>query len=287
MDGEQEIRDIVFDPKLNAFAEKSLTQSLSAIGYRKELLIELFDSLKELQCERYGELHAKELHQLHTVHFLGELAGGLFRKYVIPEVPATGKVIDIGCGTGTLIKELRARGSGEIVGIDIDSYPEWEELRSRGIRVEEISEEQFPAFMKAESPDAVVITWVLHHMNYVEQEHYLKVIFENLKSGSRVVILEDAYSTKCAPETGKNLYDDFMALAPDDRKRVMSAFDWIANRVLERRDKIPMPFGFRTLEEWQPLFENNGFDIVETRFLGFPEDRDVNNGQSLLVAVRR
>jgi hypothetical protein len=141
--------------------------------------------------------------------------------------------------------------------------------------------------MREELPDAVVLTWVLHHMTYVEQEQYLKVIFNNLKSGSRVVVLEDSYSTKLPPETGRDLYDDFMILDPEDRKRVMSAFDWIANRVLERREKIPMPFGFRTLEEWKQLFEECGFTITQARFLGFPENRDVNNGQSLWVAVRQ
>ena len=287
MNGEQEIRDIVFDPRLNLFAKKSLAQSLSAIGYPEGLLRELFEALAKLDCAHYGELHADELYQLHAVHFLGELAGGLFRKYVLPEIPAAGKVIDIGCGTGTLIKELLARGDTEVVGVDIDAYPEWAALRKQGIRVEEVSEERFPSFMKAESPDAVVMTWVLHHMDYPEQEEYLKVIFETLKSGSRVVTLEDSYSTELPPETGKALYDDFMALDAADRKRIMSAFDWIANRVLERRDKIPMPFGFRTLEEWRKLFEQTGFEIVKARFLGFPADRDVNNGQSLLVAVKR
>ena len=176
MDGEQEVRDIVFDPKLNSFVEKSLTQSLSAIGYHKELLDGLFDALKNLKCEQYGEFHAEELYQLHTVHFLGELAGDLFKKYVIPEVPATGKIIDIGCGTGTLIEELLASGIEKIVGIDLNSYPEWDGLRRRGIKLEKVSEERFPAFMKEEAPDAVVLTWVLHHMNYLEQEQYLKNI---------------------------------------------------------------------------------------------------------------
>lgn len=286
MHGEEEIRGIVFDPKLNHFIEKSITQSLSDIGYPHKLVEKLFAAIDGLGCEAYAAENAEELYQLQTVHFLGELAGKLFEKYVIPEIPGGGKIFDIGCGTGTLLKELVGRNDGELVGIDINAYPAWEGLRGLGIRTVEVPEKEFARFLEKELPDSVVMTWVLHHMDYAEQEEYLEIIHHVLKPGSRVVVLEDAYSEKLPPETGKNLSDDFMVLGKEDRKRAMSAFDWIANRVLAGRRDIPMPFGFRTLEEWDALFGRMGFKMIKERFLGFPADRDVNNGQSLLVVAK-
>jgi len=217
---------------------------------------------------------------------LNDLAAGYFARYIVPDVPPVGKVLDLGCGTGTLLKELLKRGGTEVVGMDINSYPEWDALRKSGIRVKAVTEKNFIPFMEKELPDTVTMTWVLHHMDYIEQERYLIAMFSALKPGSRAVVLEDAYSEKLPPEKGKKLYDDFMTLSVEDRKRVMGVFDWVANRVLEQREKIPMPFGYRTLEEWQALFVKIGFTVTKTRFLGFPEDRDVNNGQSVLVAIK-
>ena len=114
----------------------------------------------------------------------------------------------------------------------------------------------------------------------------MRVIFNILKSGSRLVVLEDSYSEKLQPEQGEIIYSGFMALDKQGKIKVMSAFDWIANRVLAGRRNIPMPFGFRTLEEWTEVFKRTGFAILKERFIGFPKDRDVNNGQSLFVLAK-
>ncbi len=286
MEGENIIQDIVLGPALNSFIENSLTQSLSDIGYPAGLISDLFIAIKNGGCEQYSTQHAEELYQCQTVHFLGELAGKLFEKYVVPEVPQDGKILDLGCGTGTLLKELIKRGGGTLIGIDVNLYPAWNELNGLGIKTAVVAESEFETFMKKEVPDSVVMTWVLHHMNYVEQEEYLRVIFNTLKSGSRLVVLEDSYSEKLRPEQGKAIYSRFMALDKQGKMKVMSAFDWIANRVLAGRRNIPMPFGFRTLEEWAEVFKKAGFIILKERFIGFPKDRDVNNGQSLFVLAK-
>ncbi|MBI2637451.1 MAG: hypothetical protein HYW88_00995, partial [Candidatus Sungbacteria bacterium] len=104
-----------------------------------------------------------------------------------------------------------------------------------------------------------------------------------LNDGTRIVILEDSYSTKLSPENGTDLAASFSQWSDEDKKNIMFVYCWVANRVLSQRDTVPTPSGFRSLEEWETLFQKLGFVIEHESFLGFPAKRDINTPQSLLV----
>ena len=74
---------------------------------------------------------------------------------------------------------------------------------------------------------------------------------------------------------------------PNQRKNIMSVYDWVANRVLAQREKVPIPCAYRTLEEWSNILEKKGFKTVMQKFIGFPNDRDINSPQSLIVAEKK
>jgi len=74
-----------------------------------------------------------------------------------------------------------------------------------------------------------------------------------------------------------------MNLDSSERKIVMSTYDWIANRILARRKSVPIPFGYRTLEDWQKLCKEIGYKTIDKVFIGFPDKRDINTPQSLLI----
>ena len=124
-------------------------------------------------------------------------------------------------------------------------------------------------------------------MEYDEQERYLGYIHENLKIGAKIVVLEDSYSTDLVPENGADKYKGFMEWNPNQRKNIMSVYDWVANRVLAQREKVPIPCAYRTLEEWSNILEKKGFKTVMQKFIGFPNDRDINSPQSLIVAEKK
>lgn len=63
----------------------------------------------------------------------------------------------------------------------------------------------------------------------------------------------------------------------------MAIYDWVANRILAKREKVPMPFSYRDLEMWVSLTEKIGFTTITKRFIGFPDNRDINTPQSLLI----
>jgi len=91
----------------------------------------------------------------------------------------------------------------EVVGIDIQPYPEWRQYRSERVRFEVVKEEKFADFLYSEKPDAAVVTWTLHHMAFDEQERYLGYINKNLGKDAKLVVLDDSYSNELAPENGR------------------------------------------------------------------------------------
>lgn len=286
MNGEQEVKKSLTNAELNQYVTNNLHSTLSSIGYSSELLSDVLNDLPRVDVDAVIQKHSKELHDIHNVHFFEELVPAYFARYVIPEIPSEGKTLDLGCGTGVLIKKIVQERGQEVVGIDISSYPEWIEARLAGVRFEVVGEAELVLFLNNEKPQTVVMTWTLHHMEYAEQERYLQTLYSALESRARFVILEDSYSDTLTPENGEQVYKDFMHWDKDKRRSIMGAYDWVANRILEQRDKVPMPFTYRTVEEWSSLLSKVGFTVAKAKFIGFPENRDINTPQSLLVAVK-
>jgi SAM-dependent methyltransferase len=283
-----EVQEILSsDKKLAVFIIENLRSSLSSIGFSENFLDDLLSDLGNLNVKDFGEKWKEELKQKYSIGFFQNLVPKYFLEYVVPVTPSSDEIIDVGCGTGILAK-LYAQDDRfkKVTGIDINSYPEWEIFRNEKIRFEIVKENNFAGFLKIEKPDSIVLTWTLHHMEYDEQERYLGYIYENLKIGAKIVVLEDSYSTNLAPENGANKYEKFMEWNPDQRKNIMSVFDWVANRVLAQREKVPIPCAYRTLEEWSTILEKKGFKTVVQKFIGFPNDRDINSPQSLIVAEK-
>lgn len=279
------VRDVLSDEKLHRFTAATLNESMRYLGFSEALISEFLHNLNNLDVPAFIEKHKSELEDIELGHFFRELVPEYFSTYVVPEVPEKGKILDLGCGLGTLLGRLVARGTNRaLVGIDIKASPEWESLERENVRMEVIKEDAFLPFLENEQPDIVTATWVFHHMEYDEQERYLRSLYAALKEGAAVVVLEDSYAQTLSPESGEVRYEAFMELSPDERLKVMGALDWIANRIFSMRTTMPVPFAYRTLEDWKRLFEEVGFTVTKTRFLGFPENRDVNTPQSVLVA---
>ena len=146
-----------------------------------------------------------------------------------------------------------------------------------------INERDFKDFLLSANFDSVVLTWTLHHMSYNKQIKYLKILYEKIKKGVEITILEDSFSKKLKPSIGLKKYHDFKQLSAKKQGLVMSFYDWVANRMLAQRSKVPIPFAYRTLEEWENLCKKVGFKIKTKRFIGFPDKRDIDTPQSLLI----
>lgn len=123
-------------------------------------------------------------------------------------------------------------------------------------------------------------------MKHDEQERYIQYLHDVLATGARLVVLEDSYSIKLSPENDIGVYNSFMKFSEDNRRKIMGVYDWVANKVLAQRYKVEIPLTYRTLEEWERLFIDKGFSITKKKFIGFPDKRDINTPQSLLIVTK-
>lgn len=280
----KDLQLILSDTKVKDFLMDSLHESMSNLGFSKDLISEFLGSIDILDIQSFIEKHKEELSVVQLNHFFGELVPEYFNTNIVSEIPVGLKVLDLGCGRGTLIREIIKRGeNSEIVGIDIKKDNEWDGLIKDGVRMEVVEEKDFLSILQRESPGVVVVTWVFHHMEYEQQKRYISSLHSVMKEGGLLIVLEDSYSTVLPPESGHDRYNKFMRLGIEDRQKVIGVLDWVANRIFSMRTTMPVPFAYRTLEGWCAVFFETGFKVVKQRFLGFPDDRDVNNPQSVLI----
>lgn len=282
-----DVKEILKDTDLSSFIVENLRSSLSSIGFSGKFLDALLKDLGNISIKNFGEKWNDELQQKYSIGFFQNLVPKYFSSYVVSATPSSHKIVDVGCGTGILAK-LYAQDERfeQVVGIDINPYPEWKIFRNEKIKFEVVDEIAFTNFLTAERPDSIVLTWTLHHMEYEEQERYLGYIHDYLSTGAKIVVLEDSYSTDLTPENGTEKHAKFMDWNTEQREKIMSVYDWVANRVLAQRGKVPIPCAYRTLEDWGVLLESKGFKTIAQKFIGFPNDRDINTPQSLIVAQR-
>lgn len=281
------VRDVFDDERRRAFIVKNLKVSMSNLGFSEHLIEDLLSNINNLDLKMFIDTHKDELARVQLQYFFGELVPKYFKSYIIPEVPTGGKILDVGCGRGTLVACLAETGRyKEVVGLDIIAAPEWSDITDDVSRFVVVEDGGFFDFIKNEKPDHITLTWVLHHMEDDQQKRYLRALYEVLGEGSVMVILEDAYSEIIPPESGLESWEEFKTWDIEDRQKIMGAYDWIANRVFSMRSSMPVPFTYRTVEDWTGLFEDIGFTVTKSRFLGFPENRDVNTVQSILVVKK-
>src|SRR3989339_465882 len=236
------IGNMLSDEKIYGFIVHNLKQTLPSIGFSVGLTEELTENLRNLNIQKFFDKYSQELDEVFTVGFFKKIVPAYFEKYVIPEIPNSDNFLDVGCGTGILINRLAKTNSfNKLIGIDVLRYPEWESYSGKNNSFQIVNDNQFPAFLKAYKPDSIALTWTLHHMRTEEQSEYLELIFSNIKEGSKLVILEDSYSETLQPENGQKKYKEFMSWNEESRKKIMSVYDWIANRILAQRIKVSIP----------------------------------------------
>jgi 2-polyprenyl-3-methyl-5-hydroxy-6-metoxy-1,4-benzoquinol methylase len=281
------VQNILSDKFIKEFIVSSLRESMANIGFSETLINDFLIKLDNLDVENFINDHRNELADIQLGNFFGNLVPQYFKDYIVPEIPTGGKVFDLGCGRGTLIKILAELGKNEeIVGVDIKEAAEWKDIQSPHVRLSVVQEPDFLSVLEKEQPGTVTITWVLHHMDFEQQKRYINQLFKALKNGARLVVLEDSYSTILRPELGNGRYEGFIKWGQEDRNKITGVLDWIANRIFSMRTTMPVPFAYRTLEEWGSIFEEAGFTVSKTRFLGFPDKRDVNTPQGVIVLFK-
>lgn len=109
--------------------------------------------------------------------------------YIINYLPdADGKVLDIGCGFGQFLLELKRRGYTDIQGIDIDSES-IEYCLSQNINVTQVKSLSSFASLNENAFDLIVMSHVLEHINKPEIIETLRLVRSMLSAEGRLVVM--------------------------------------------------------------------------------------------------
>lgn len=100
-------------------------------------------------------------------------------------IPQKGKILDLGCGEGIIAKHLANISTRKVIGIDNDQKRLPKSQKSNlsfvlsDIRSYDLN-----------SPDAVIISDVLHHLNLKDQKKFLTKIAKKLKKDGVLLLKE-------------------------------------------------------------------------------------------------
>lgn len=100
-------------------------------------------------------------------------------------LPQRGKIIELGCGEGVITKYLAQNSKRKVIGVDNDKKRLTKSnLSNLSYVFADIRN------YNLEEPDGIVISDVLHHLNYDDQKKLLVKIRKSLKKNSLFVIKE-------------------------------------------------------------------------------------------------
>lgn len=114
-----------------------------------------------------------------------------FRSQMLPlkqideVIPKEGKILDLGCGEGIIAKHLAKTKTREIIGID-NNQQRIPKPNSRNLEFISADIRKYPL----KGADAIVISDVLHHLDFQDQDKLLAKISRALRKNGTLLIKE-------------------------------------------------------------------------------------------------
>jgi 2-polyprenyl-3-methyl-5-hydroxy-6-metoxy-1,4-benzoquinol methylase len=209
-----------------------------------------------------------------------------------------GRCLDVGCGRGCITASLyREKLASSIVGIDASDFTsEWNERLSdfegRAIEFRSVPMGHVETWLQKAGPfDTIMLLYVLHH----SEEHWAARTLEALKGSlspkGRLFVLEDSLDLNGAPLSDNlgltRMWRDwayakkpYCLTAAYDAQVIL---DFVAVQLLAGFWDVRMPCNYRKTDEWLSCFKLIGYEVERTKYIGFPERRDIDVPQALFV----
>lgn len=100
-------------------------------------------------------------------------------------LPKEGKIIDLGCGQGIIATFLAKNTRRDVIGIDLDDT-RLPKVDYKNLKFEKADIRKY----NVSGASGIVVSDVLHHINFADQDMLLKNVAKNLKKGGTLVIKE-------------------------------------------------------------------------------------------------
>ena len=118
-----------------------------------------------------------------------------------------------------------------------------------------------------DSINTIIFSMVLHHLKSTEQEQLIRNSVSSLKEEGRIIIIEDTYpKINNIKKQNKNV-NDFLKLNSEEKKRVLSFYDWFGNRLMRNRDQINLVYNYLSMSDWKKFFEKQGMKEISSEFI--------------------
>jgi len=129
-----------------------------------------------------------------------------------------------------------------------------------------------------------ILSMVLHHLKSFDQRNLIKNMVSSLKHDGKIILIEDSYpESKDIKGHSRNI-NNFLRFTPDEKKRILSFYDWFGNRLMRNRDNTPLFYKYRTMEEWKDIFEGEGLNQIKAKFIHEnPLKPDIFSPKAILV----
>lgn len=118
------ILNLLTNKEVHDYVVNNLQSSLSSVGFSKTLVNDLTENLDHLELQQFRKEYSAELNEVYTIGFFQRLVPEYFSHHVVPEIPSSDEILDLGCGTGILASILAKEDRFKhITGIDLHRIP--------------------------------------------------------------------------------------------------------------------------------------------------------------------
>lgn len=266
------------DKKISNFVEELLIKGYAKYGIPKRIPIRIISVLrksKSLNSAINRVYQIPEIKNKKSIFWMGRknYEQRKSRHYEVLHFIKRwlkGKIIlEVGCGSGDLgliiSKQFKIEG---FVGTDI--HLQKKRITTSRIKLKkQKTETEIP--IKNSFADTVLLIDMLHHVSKSNQKKLLVNIRNKLKESGIIIFFEYTFSEIKEPLLKRNISLGFKRLSKNQKLASMVLIDWIGNILVLHR-KIPMPYSYRTMEQWEKLFIKLNFQIVTSQYIGFPKN---------------
>jgi SAM-dependent methyltransferase len=281
----EKFQDLVGNPRIFSFIRDVITESYLAgmPGYEREMAAVLEQAFARLEaaCSDPARFQAavaglrEDLFRKQDPEFWFNRLYRRYKRELKPEYRfnslrgwlAGRRILDLGCGDGMISLVLQRHGYEPYLTDVLD----YRDQAAKSLPFAPMARPDVIPFPGLHFDTAIVFV-VLHHV----ESQALRPLLNGLRqSSSRVIIEEDSYAVPSdQPGLASLVVQDsrlkeFMALTFEDQRRCLMFIDYWANAIAQGLPQMDMPYNFKTVGEWQALFSEIGFRLLETRVMGF------------------